>query len=210
MRAAKIPSALSACYCKQRGIIGNMAKEQATRQVCGSRQGIHRGEPQVPRGIAHDLAKESEAGREHAEDWAEELVERGRRAAEQLGDLVRKRDPPSDQAVQPGDEPGRDQGRAAVRRAHDQGRRSRDGRRQPHGDGHQEGGEEQESERRKKAGEEGAGHQGRGEEGRPRPRRPPPRRLRAAKAGGQEDRPAKKAPAKKAATTAKKPQSQSP
>jgi len=40
--------------------------------------------------IAHDLAREGEAGREHAEDWAEELVERGRRAAEQLGDLVKR------------------------------------------------------------------------------------------------------------------------
>jgi hypothetical protein len=40
--------------------------------------------------IAHGLARESGAGREHAEDWAEELVERGRRAAEQLSELVRR------------------------------------------------------------------------------------------------------------------------
>jgi hypothetical protein len=40
--------------------------------------------------VAHDIIKESETGREHAEDWAEEIVERGRRAAEHLGGLVRK------------------------------------------------------------------------------------------------------------------------
>jgi hypothetical protein len=40
--------------------------------------------------IAHGLARETAPGLEHAEDWAEELVERGRRAAEQLGGLVRK------------------------------------------------------------------------------------------------------------------------
>lgn len=41
-------------------------------------------------GIAQDIIKEGGSGREHAEDWAEELVERGRRTAEQLGGLVRK------------------------------------------------------------------------------------------------------------------------
>ncbi|MGO8721365.1 MAG: hypothetical protein ACLQRM_01295, partial [Acidimicrobiales bacterium] len=40
--------------------------------------------------VARDLAREGESGREHAEDWAEELLERGRRTAEQLGELVRK------------------------------------------------------------------------------------------------------------------------
>ena len=40
--------------------------------------------------VARELAKESEAGREHAEDWAEEFVQRGRRSAEQFADLVRK------------------------------------------------------------------------------------------------------------------------
>jgi polyhydroxyalkanoate synthesis regulator phasin len=40
--------------------------------------------------VAHDLAREGEAGREHAEDWAEEFVQRGRKTAEQLADLVRK------------------------------------------------------------------------------------------------------------------------
>ena len=40
--------------------------------------------------IARGITKESASGREHAEDWAEELVDRGRRVAEQLGELVRK------------------------------------------------------------------------------------------------------------------------
>jgi polyhydroxyalkanoate synthesis regulator phasin len=31
--------------------------------------------------VAHELARESEVGREHAEDWADEFVQRGRRSA---------------------------------------------------------------------------------------------------------------------------------
>jgi hypothetical protein len=40
--------------------------------------------------VAQDIMKESGSGRERAEDWAEEMVERGRRAAEQVGGFVRK------------------------------------------------------------------------------------------------------------------------
>jgi len=39
---------------------------------------------------ARDFAKEGENGRARAEEWAEEFVERGRRTAEQLVDVVRK------------------------------------------------------------------------------------------------------------------------
>ena len=41
-------------------------------------------------GIAHDLTGETASGREHAEDWAEELLERSRKTAEQLGGVVRR------------------------------------------------------------------------------------------------------------------------
>src|ERR1017187_381091 len=40
--------------------------------------------------VARELVRESEAGLEHAEDWADEFVQRGRRSAEQFADLVRK------------------------------------------------------------------------------------------------------------------------
>ena len=84
--------------------------------------------------IARDFAKEGEAGREHAEDWADEFVARGRRGAEQFSELVRHEIRRQIQQFNLGDESGRDQGRPAVRRAHDEGRRTGDGGRNPHDD----------------------------------------------------------------------------
>ena len=40
--------------------------------------------------VARELARETEVGREHAEDWADDFVQRGLRSAEQFGDIVRK------------------------------------------------------------------------------------------------------------------------
>ena len=39
--------------------------------------------------IASDLARESESGRGHAEDWADDFVQRSRRGAEQFTELLR-------------------------------------------------------------------------------------------------------------------------
>ena len=70
--------------------MGNMPKNKPLDRYVEAGKEFTEASRRCLEAIAHDLAKEGEAGREHAEDWAEELVERGRRAAEQLGDLVRR------------------------------------------------------------------------------------------------------------------------
>ncbi len=126
--------------------------------------------------VAHDLARESEAGREHAGNglttWRDEprrAVKPGgacrgvgggvRRAwpkSRRAAGMVRQEIRAADQAVQPRDEPGRDQGRPAVRRAHDQGRSASDGSRRPQGGRHQEVRRREVARQESRTGEEGA------------------------------------------------------
>lgn len=80
---------MTACYCKQRGIIVNMAKKPLDRYVEAGKE-FTEASRRCLEGIVHDLAGERGPQREHPEDWAEEMVERGRRVAEQLGALVRR------------------------------------------------------------------------------------------------------------------------
>jgi polyhydroxyalkanoate synthesis regulator phasin len=59
----------------ERYVTAGMAFSQVTRKRAES--------------LVKDLVKEGEIGRDHANDWVEELVARSRRSAEHIGELVR-------------------------------------------------------------------------------------------------------------------------
>jgi len=81
-----------------------MAEKKPLERYMDAGKEFNRDEPQAgPEGQRGSSSGRARAGREHAEDWADEFVQRGRRSAEQFADLVRKEIREQIQAVQPRD-----------------------------------------------------------------------------------------------------------